>query len=674
MAFRKRYGLFMHDQEKLITELVANPLLAHAFFFGDRHKNETPAFHKTIIRDWHSQKPRVLDMAFRGAAKSTLAEEAITIIAALKQARNIIILGENEARAVDRLKSVKYNFESDERFEQGLGVSVGDIWTETRATLTNGVIIQAYGRGQSLRGVKHIDQRPDLAFADDLEDKESVATPESRRKTMEWFASVLIPAMETDGRIRMAATPLNPEALAPTIARTSQWLTRVFPIVYKGETGEWEATWPDRYPVAWALAKWEELKELGRGEDFVQEYLCQATDPASQTFTEDMFRITPRARSWHAVYAMYDPARTTNKQSATTGKAVCSWIGRKLVVWESFARKMMPDEIVADIFRTDEEFSPVAIGFEEDGLNEWALQPIRAEQIRRGYTVPLRPLKAPRGKLDFIRGLQPYFKAGEVEFATDMPDLRKQLLGFPTGLMDAPNALAYMLRMKTGAPIYENFREELIDKDVRPIAHKPIYLCLNSDGRTTSGALVQLVRSQLAVFADWLYEGDAGQTLQDILESVRLELPQAAHLGKLGARGVVPSALRPVAPREHFDDFSTLSLRAVARKLKLRVAQGGDANVGREEIRALMRRTVHDRPGVAIHPSARWTLRAFAGGYARDIDKADPQDTAYRVLMGGLESFAAMLIGDLQPLDSKPNYAYTGDGRKYISALARTGG
>ena len=662
----------MNQQEELISELVRSPLLAHGLFFGDRHKVATPKFHKLIISDWHSQKPRVLDLAFRGAAKSTLAEEAITIIAALAQSRNIVILGENEQRAVDRLKSIKNNFETDERFEQGLGVLPGDIWTETRCTLSNGVIIQAYGRGQSLRGVKHLDQRPDLIFMDDLEDKESVATPEARRKTRQWHTSTVIPAMAVDGRMRMAATPLHPEALAPTLAKTSQWFTRVFPIIYAGEQGEWVATWPEMYSVNWALAKKLEMEEVGQGEDFVQEYLCQATDPASQTFTEDMFRVSPRVRSWHPVYAVYDPARTTNKQSATTGKAVCSWIGRKMVVWESFARKMMPDEIVNDIFDTDEQFNPVAIGFEENELNEWALQPIRTEQIRRGYTVPLRPLQAPKGKLDFIRGLQPYFKAGEVEFATDMPELRAQLLGFPTGLIDAPNALAYMLKMKAGVPIYENFREELIDASARLSPRNPAYLCLNSDGRVTTGALVQMSRGRLTIFADWLYEGDAGQTLQDIIEGARLEMPSSSSGG--GARAGGPPlavGLRPICPREHFDEYSVLMLRAAARRAKITIGRGGDATQGREELQALMRRVVHDTPAVAVHPNARWTLRALAGGYARDIDKDAPQDTGYSVLMAGLESFAGMLRGGLGALDSAPNYAYTEDGRRYISALAQ---
>ena len=95
---------------------------------------------------------------------------------------------------------------------------------------------------------------------------------------------------------------------------------------------------------------------------------------------------------------------------------VWSWIGRKLVIWAASAKKWLPNETINDMVEVDRDYSPIAIGFEEDGLNEWGLQPIRTEQVARGVILPLRPLKAPKGKLDFIRGLQPYFRAGEVEF------------------------------------------------------------------------------------------------------------------------------------------------------------------------------------------------------------------------------------------------------------------
>ena len=50
-------------------------------------------------------------------------------------------------------------------------------------------------------------------------------------------------------------------------------------------------------------------------------------------------------------------------------------------------------------------------------------------------------LKAPKGKTDFIRGLQQFFNAREVELAKELPDLRAQLLNFPSPPIDAPRRL-----------------------------------------------------------------------------------------------------------------------------------------------------------------------------------------------------------------------------------------
>src|SRR5262249_29397762 len=156
--------------------------------------------------------------------------------------------------------------------------------------------------------------------------------------------------------------------------------------------------------------------------------------PATKPFTAEMFRVEPVLRSWHAVYAMVDPARTAKPEtSATTGVAVWSWINNRLIVWDAYARYWKPDEIIRDCFRIGEEFRPVVLGIEEDGLNEFILQPLRQEQIGRGISLPIQAVRAPKGKLDFIRALQPFFNAREVIFAKPLDELRAQLLSFPTG-------------------------------------------------------------------------------------------------------------------------------------------------------------------------------------------------------------------------------------------------
>ena len=166
----------------IILRLGKNRILAHQTLFAHRHPSLTPAFHEEIINLWHSPLPKVLLMAFRGGAKSTLSEEAILVEACLRQFKNGVILGESETRAVERLRAIKHEIEFNPYIEELFGSLVGPTWTDTRIVLANGVALQAYGRGQSLRGVKHLDHRPDRLFVDDLEDNEAVATPEARDK------------------------------------------------------------------------------------------------------------------------------------------------------------------------------------------------------------------------------------------------------------------------------------------------------------------------------------------------------------------------------------------------------------------------------------------------------------------------------------------------------------
>ena len=611
-------------------------------------------------------------MAFRGSAKSTLAEEAIVLEACFRRVKNVLILGESETRAAERLTAIKHHIEYNEPLQEAFEIGPGDPWTETRACTSTGVMLQAYGRGQSLRGVKHLEARPDFIFLDDIEDKESgsVATPEARKKTRSWLAGTVIPSLAPGGRMRMAATPLHPEALAPTLAKADRsWTTRTYPILYRDDDGLRQSAWPDRFDLETILKMKLAYEEIGEGETFRQEYMCEAIDPSSQTFTEDMFVVEPRARSYHAVYAIYDPARTTNKQSATTGKVVASWIGNRLVVWESSARKWMPDEIVNDIFATAARYAPVAVGVEENGLNEWLLQPIRTRQVVSGEIIPLRPLRAPKGKLDFIRGLQPYFASRSVVFADHMPELRAQLIGFPTGHIDAPNALAYMLTMKLGMPIYDNFTDAHIDDSgaVQPAA--PLELLLNTNNQVTTGLLVQQQSGRLVILWDSILDGDPGTVLSDLLRAVQLVVPS---LGVSSLTQAQSQKLRLFSCPRHFDEYTVYGLRAAARACGHALARGGDPVTGREEIRSLFRRLSHGGTSVAVAPSATWTLRAFAGGYAREATSALPIDNAYAVLMEPLEAFAALSrIGVADPLDNRINYQYTEDGRRYVSALAR---
>lgn len=662
-----------HDQiAHAIARISRDRVLAHQVLFPHRHKNNTPPFLRQMILDWHSSVANHCDIAFRGSAKSTTGEEAIVIKAALREFQHCIIFGESADRACERLHSIRREFEKNEYLHQLFGHLRGQPWGDDQLELTTGIVIQAMGRGQAIRGTKQEILRPDLIFADDIEDRISVSTPEGRDKIQKWFLGDVLPACDPEAKVRIAANALDPECLAVRLtASDSGFQVRTYPWEYLDpETGERRPTWPDRFPLSVIDETKRRMYALGRGREYQMEYMCEASPPEDKPFRSEMFRfagqgaVEPAIRTWQAVYAMLDPARTTHVTSATTGCAVWSWIGNRLVVWDSWARMLMPDEIVKAIFDIDTEFSPTMIYIEEDGLNEFLMQPIRQEQVRRGRTVPVKAVRAPKGKMDFIRGLQPWFNAREVVFARDLPELRQQLLGFPTGRIDAPNALAYAPRLRAGAPVYDGFGARNIAEDLRPNAIRPVWLALNATRTCSTGCLLQVLDGSLRIYADWVMEGEPREVAPRIVAEAAME---------------AGGAIRPIMGPLHSDPYNNVGLMQAVKAMPRECWTGGRPEDGRVGLSRMLEQELRGFPAVMIDKAARWTLNGFAGGYARAINKqgilADmAAEGPYRVLMEGLESTTGLLSsrgGDDD--DAEKVYAWTAGGRRYQTALPTRG-
>lgn len=653
-------------REELIVRLGADVRLAHQVLFAHRHPDETPEFHYEIIDDLHGPERRVIELAFRGAGKSTIAEEYIAIDACYRRFRNFIIVGESFTRAAERLAAVKHEIDFNDNLRLLFGDLHGPVWNEDKIVLANGVVIQAFGRGMSLRGTKHDDARPDGCLIDDVEDEDSVNSPEQRDKTQAWLMRTLLPALAPGAKVRMLANMLDPDCLAVRLRKTGVWTVREYPWEHISVDGDRKATWASRFPLAHIDSVRAEYEQSGMLNEYMQEYMVQATDPSTRVFTAAMIKVEPQARRWEPTWAFYDPARTVKTSSAHTGKVVFSWVGTRLVVWEGDGQLWMPDKIIEDMFETSRIYAPIEIGIERDGLEEFVLQPLRSEQTRRQEILPIRPMKAPAGKLAFIRSLQPFFASGEVTFAKDLPVLKQQLLSFPTGRIDVPNALAYALRMRPGLPIYENFTHRNVAEELPVLRAAGCYLALGATRQYTCATLLQMAGTTLRIMAAWVREGDPGNTLPDIV----------AEVERLVASGKVTV----YAPPQHWANYDAIGLRPAARKLKLRLSVGGDPAVGREEIRKKIEALSHGQPQLMVSAKAAWALNALSGGYAKAIPKdgrpipaqaAVVEEGPYKTLMEAVESFIAVSASAFRgDGEDTPNYATDSQGRRYLSARA----
>ena len=685
---------------RLIESFAAEPWRAHDVFFRHRHPDESPPAHRDLVAAIYSSAPRQLIEGFRGLAKSTYLEEGAVIKAAYGRVgiggppiHNMVIVGSSYARAVDRLASVKRELEMNELLAEVFGALKGPVWQEGKIVLSNGICIQALGRDQSMLGIKHLDWRPDAALIDDVEDPEEVRTDAEREQTWSWFLKTFLPSLDhpLSSWVRVLGTRRGSGSL-PERLEKDRWPTLKIPVEYKDDAGARRASWPAKFP----LHVIDRMKDTYRGDmhTWAQEYMCVAMSETDRVFRREMFRVEPRVKTWQATYAMIDPARTARRTSATTGWAVWSWVRNRLVVWAADAPRLLPDEIVALAFDLAERFDPIWIGVEQDGLEEFLLQPLRHEQVKRGVMIPYRGMRAPRGKLDFIRGLQPFAAAGEIQLAQDMPALVDQFVSFPTGDIDAPNALAYSMLMRPGLPIYDNFAAEHVVEEPDYDRHRPVYLVANATGSMVAAALVQHGDGRLVVLADWMREGMPAEVTPQIY-SEAATLADTARMTRADRHGswsdmlknAVPDHLilrrTPptwVIPPKHAERYMNAGLAPAARGIPSEVRYGGVEAAGQRRLHELLDQRPRGDVAVQVAAAATWTLRALAGGYTKAFVKGRIQDEAeagpYRLLMEGIESFVGISRGALasrEEDDDTENYAFDRHGRRYRSAMPARG-
>jgi hypothetical protein len=649
-------------KSKMYEDLKRDRVRAHRVFFPHRHKDPEAECHPEMVQLLNAGHRRVGLQGFRGVAKSTYVEETGILKAAFQEKEYIMIVGPSYTSACERLFSMKNEFESNDELIEFFGSQIGPVWSTDTLVLANGCKIQAVGAGQALRGKKHGTVRPDLIIIDDLEDEENTATEEARHKIKRWFNKVLLPMLHPKkGELLFIGTPVHPKALIETKRQDPSWVTRVYPISYIDVvTGEERSMWPSRFPMELVEKIRNEYIADGSLSDFNQEYMCRSEDEASKPFQSSMIKVAPMATNYMPKYIIADPARTVNAKSARTGYICASWVSNRLIVHDALGAFHRPDETINTLFEWNEKYNPVFVCVETNSLEEYIMQPLRAKMVEKGISLPLLDLRAPKDKDNFIKGLQPFYMSGSVTHVKSLPHLDMELTSFPTGRKDVLNALAYMLKIRAGRSVYEDFTPEHVTGILEYSRKQPLYLLVSSRPAMTCGIVVQLINDEVHVLRDWVLNAPPMEAFPQILRAAVAEFGEL----KIGA------------PLEQFDRFLNNGLPASASANFIKLTKYSPAAQSEGSCRDWLTRRIRGQVVLLVGENARWTVNAFGGGYARSLDKHGqlsdkPTDNQYRLVMEALESFISHIdkTGRRDEEDDDRNYAYTNQGKRYLTTM-----
>jgi hypothetical protein len=457
----------------LLEKLSADRALASSMLFPHRHPQESAPMHVEMMDLWACADEFVLIEAFREAAKSTTAEEALVLEGCFGNFHYWLLIGETYTKACQRLAAIDYEARTNVKLHHAFGGKVLQRKSiENRVFFRSGAMIEAVGWEQELQSFKNFEHRPDGVWMDDIENFERVRDAATVQLNMRKFWLELVPALDkTRRRVRFTQTRRAEDCMVTRFAASSEWLYRGYPIC-NGDVDDpkTESNWPARYPMEWIRAERDRYQGDGMLQEFKQAYMLQVTDPATKPFKEDMLAAMD-ASPWHWMprFVIYDPARTSREKRTAAGaksdrygKVVVSRLGSQILVHESGGQHWKPNELIEDLFLANEKHSPAKIAIEKNSLDDWLLEPIRIAMLNRGKPLPIKALNAPqdRSKEDFIMGLQPFAQARDIVLVggrSAHPQLVAEWINFPAGSRDIMNALAYGLRMFSGTPIYPDF-------------------------------------------------------------------------------------------------------------------------------------------------------------------------------------------------------------------------
>lgn len=430
VEFLHRYG----ELEKIISNFVYE------------REGETHHLFKMVDGKLTLDAPRYILMMWpRGFSKTTLAGVASNIYDIVYEELGLgLYVSATAGHAEIQLNNVKRELETNTKLKFFFGelkpqMKDSEAWRQDQFETTTHQTMIARGRGGQVRGLMHNGQRPRKVIIDDLEDQESVATPEQRKKVREWAYADLqpvLPAMDQEARMVALGTLLHSDSLMMTWSMDPMWSV----IRFGSKDRQGDLLWPENMDEE-KLATLEKSAIISNtlAQFFMERHSIVRLDSTRDFQTKYFQYLAPQDGQELFVSLYQDPAIGEKEQNdrCTFTVTGMSQHGKIFVLAQEGGRGITPRDQVNTMFRLWEKWKPVRVGVESNGFQKALVFLMQEEMFRRKAYFEVTPVTNSTAKFARIKGiLQPRFAAGYIYFAGRWPDLESELLNFPTAAHD----------------------------------------------------------------------------------------------------------------------------------------------------------------------------------------------------------------------------------------------
>lgn len=434
-----RREILYHDRIDILAKLILG--------------YDVQPFH-LVMMQFQFVHPKSLQLAFRGAGKSTICTVTKCIHLLLKDPNlRIILSSKTTSNAKGFLKEIKSHFESNQRLADHFGVyydpSRVSKWDDSeieivpRTRFSKEPSISCCGVDSTI-----VSRHVDIIISDDLVDEENTRTQYMRDKARTWYYQTLDPCLEPPdlsvphrGEHHHLGTRYHYDDLYGHLLKND--LAKAYQVIPALDEQE-RSPWPEKYPPEW----FQEKKEKAGLVIFNAQYQCDTEAMRGEVY-------------------QYDDCQIVNDSDVPDGLRV--YMGVDLSVGEKerndqFAIVVIGEDISGNVYVLDrfagflrfsqqlEKFDeiyrkhdPILAGIEVNAYQKVFYQEVK--EMDSEYRVT--PIYTDQDKLTRAWKLSPMFENKKMFFRKGMNDLIDQLVLFPNHpLKDLWDALDLAVRTR----------------------------------------------------------------------------------------------------------------------------------------------------------------------------------------------------------------------------------
>lgn len=382
-------------------------------------------------------------VAFRNSAKTTIlgTSHVLWSILGRKESKFAMIFSQTQAQARQAMMNIRSALETNQLLKRDLGPFREETneWGSSTIVFTrHNARISVASVNESVRGIKHMQHRPDLVIIDDPEDIQSTKTKESRDKTYGWLKGEIMPIGSRKTRVVVIGNALHEDCLVMRLKKEisekgTDGIYKEYPIV----NGQGKIMWPGKFPTTRDIES--ERRRIGNDKSWFREFMLKNVPDEERIVKREWIRYyetLPDRDDPDTGYRMsasaVDLGVKSSKRSDPTAIVSCHVYGSgkdgRIYILPSFFNGRIPfPKIIEKIKEVSEKVGDgkrTRMYVESVAAQSYVLQ----ELVHQGYPVHEY---IPRGeKAMRLSNITPLLQNGQILFHRGCEEIISQMVNF----------------------------------------------------------------------------------------------------------------------------------------------------------------------------------------------------------------------------------------------------